>query len=126
MNSDYLLLDAFEFSTEAQMVKSKLDAEGVESVLKDEKTVDSDPLISQAIGGVKLFVAKEHALKALAVYNEIRTYEVDHEGNPISCINCESTRILIAPLERKNLFFMLFPFFESTKYICNSCKTIFK
>ncbi len=126
MNSDYVLLDAFEFSTEAQMVKSKLDAEGVENVLKDEKTVDSDPLISQAIGGVKLFVTKEHALKALAVYNEIRTYEVDKNGNPINCVKCESTRILIAPLERKNLFFMLFPFFESTKYICNTCKTIFK
>ncbi len=126
MNSNYVLLDAFEFSTEAQIVKTRLNAEGIDTILKDEKTIDSDPLISQALGGVKLYVHKEYTLKAIAIYDTIRTYEVDSNGNAIHCVNCASTKILIAPLARKNIFYMLFPFFESTRYICNSCKTIFK
>ena len=80
---------------------------------------------SRAIGGVKLLVLNEHAERALEVYNRIRDYATDENGNPLHCPNCNSERILIAPLERKNLFYMLFPFFEKTKHICNDCKTIF-
>jgi len=125
MNDNYKLLDTFEFSTEAQLIKSKLDSQGVSTMLMDEKTIDSDPLISQAIGGVKLLVLNEDSEKALKIYNTIRDYVKDSNGNPIHCTNCESTQILIAPLERKNIFYMLFPFFEKTKHICNNCKTIF-
>lgn len=125
MNDNYTLLDTFEFSTEAQLVKSKLDSQGISTMLMDEKTIDSDPLISQAIGGVKLLVLNKNVEQASKIYNEIRTYIKDKHGNPIHCQNCDSTRILIAPLERKNIFYMLFPFFEKTRHICNNCKTIF-
>ncbi len=126
MNDHYTVLTTFEYSTEAQLTKSRLDAEGITTMLMDEKTIDSDPLISQAIGGVKLLVLNDDLPKAIKIYNEIRLYEVDKNGNPIHCKSCNSTHILIAPLERKNIFYMLFPFFEKTKYICNACKSIFK
>lgn len=125
MNDNYTVLATFEYSTEAQLAKSRLDAEGISTMLMDEKTIDSDPLISQAIGGVKLLVLNDDLQKALKIYNAIRAYEVDKNGNPIPCPSCNSTHILIAPLERKNIFYMLFPFFEKTKYICNTCKSIF-
>ncbi|MEH6534837.1 MAG: DUF2007 domain-containing protein [Psychroserpens sp.] len=125
MIDNYTILTTFPYSTEAQITKSKLEAEGISVMLLDEKTIDSDPLISQAIGGVKLLVANDDFEKALNIYNEIRPYEVDTNGNPIQCPSCNSNHILIAPLERKNLFYMLFPFFEKTKHICNDCKTIF-
>jgi DNA-directed RNA polymerase subunit RPC12/RpoP len=125
MIDNYTILATFPYSTEAQITKSKLEAEQISVMLLDEKTVDSDPLISQAIGGVKLLVSNEDFEKALLIYNEIRAYEVDSNGNPIDCPSCHAHHILIAPLERKNLFYMLFPFFEKTKYICNDCKTIF-
>ncbi|OUR98205.1 hypothetical protein A9Q86_14215 [Flavobacteriales bacterium 33_180_T64] len=126
MIDNYKVLTTFPYSTEAQITKSKLESEGVSVMLLDEKTIDSDPLISQAIGGVKLLVANDDFEKALLIYNKIRPYEVDANGNPIHCQSCNSNHILIAPLERKNLFHMLFPFFEKTKHICNDCKTIFK
>ena len=125
MIDNYTILTTFPYSTEAQITKSKLEDEGVSVILLDEKTVDSDPLISQAIGGVKLLVSNNDFEKALLIFNDIRSYEVDANSNLISCPSCDSNRILIAPLERKNLFLMLFPFFEKTKYICNDCKTIF-
>ncbi|UTD15987.1 DUF2007 domain-containing protein [Tenacibaculum mesophilum] len=126
MQDNYTILAVFEYSTEAQVVKAKLDSEDIRTMLMDEKTIDSDPLISQAIGGVKLLVHNNDLEKAATVYNEIRTYVKDEEGSDIHCPKCNSTKILVADLQRKNIFFMLFPFFESKKFICNDCKTIFK
>lgn len=125
MRDNYTILASFEYSTEAHLYKSKLDNEGIKTMLMDESTVDTDPLVSQAIGGVKLFIHNNDLEKALNIYNKIRTYKKDNNGNPISCVKCASNRILVAPPERKNLFFMLFPFFEKQKLICNECKTIF-
>lgn len=125
MIDNYTILTTFPYSTEAQITKSKLESEGITVMLLDEKTVDSDPLISQAIGGVKLLVSNEDFERAVQIYNEIRPYEVDAQGHTIHCPSCNSSHILIAPLERKTIFLKLFPFFEKTKHICNDCKTIF-
>ena len=125
MNSNYKIIAVFEYSTEAHITKSKLDSEGLQTMLMDEKTIDSDPLISNAIGCVKLLVHKDDFEKALEIYNEIRSYQKDRNGNNFSCPNCNSNRVLIAPIQRKNVFYMLFPFFEKTRKICNKCSVIF-
>lgn len=125
MIDNYKVLTTFPYSTEAQITKAKLESEGLSVMLLDEKTIDSDPLISQAIGGVKLLVALQDFEKAVLIFNEIRPYELDASGNPMHCLSCNSSHILIAPLERKTIFHMLFPFFEKTKHICNTCNTIF-
>ena len=126
MNDNFKILAVFEYSTEAHVTKSKLDSEGLKTMLMDEKTIDADPLVSNAIGGVKLLVHKNDFEKAVKIYNEIRTYQKDKNGNAISCPNCTSNKILVAPAHRKNVFYMLFPFFEARKFICNDCKTLFK
>ena len=126
MRDDYTILAVFEYSTEALLFKSKLDSEGINTLLMDEKTVDSDPLISQAIGGVKLLVHNKDLEKASKIYNTIRRYEKNKKGEAIHCPNCNSTKILVAEAQRKSFFYMLFPIFESRKLICNNCKTIFK
>ena len=124
MRDNHTILTVFEYSTEAHLVKSKLDSDNIRTLLMDEKTIDSDPLISQAIGGVKLLVHNDDLEKALTIYNEIRVYEKDKNGNTIHCANCNSSKILVAPPQQKSFLYMLFPFFESRKLICNDCKTI--
>ena len=125
MKDNHTILAVFEYSTEAQITKTKLDSEGIRTLLADEKTIDTDPLISQAIGGVKLFVHNNDFERAVEIYNAIRAYRKDENGNAIHCVNCNSTRILMAPPNRKKLIYMLFPFFEKSKNMCNDCKTIF-
>jgi DNA-directed RNA polymerase subunit RPC12/RpoP len=125
MREDYSILAVFEYSTEAQLVKSKLDSEEIKTMLMDEKTIDTDPLLSQAIGGVKLLVHNSDLERASKLYNEIRAYEKNEEGNDIHCEKCNSVKILVAPPQNKNVFYKLFPFFERRKFICNDCKTIF-
>jgi len=126
MREDYTILTVFDYSTEAQLLKSKLDSEGISTLLMDEKTIDSDPLISQAIGGVKVLVHNNDLNKAYEIYNTIRTYEKDKNGKAINCPNCNEAKILVAEAQRKSVFYMLFPFFESRTLICNHCKTTFK
>ena len=121
----FTTLAVFEYSTEANLIKAKLESEKIRTRLLDEKTIDSDPLISQAIGGVKLQVHNDDAQKALDIYNTIRKYRKDDNGNDMHCKQCNSTHILVAPAQRKNIFYMLFPFFEKTRYVCNECKTVF-
>jgi|TARA_R110000851_G_scaffold277572_1_gene430707 hypothetical protein len=125
MNDNYTILDVFEYSAEAQISKTKLEAEGIQTLLMDEKTIDSDPLISGAIGGVKLLVHNDDLVNAKRIYNEIRVYAKDTNDQLFTCPNCSSHKVLIAPLERKNIFFMLFPFFEKTQRKCTICQTIF-
>ena len=126
MNNNYTVIAVFEYSTEAYVTKSKLDSEGIKTMRGDETTIDSDPLISGAIGGVKLLVHNDNLQKASEIYNDIRTYQKDEDGKDIFCPKCKSNRILVAPLHRKNIIYMLFPFFEGRKLICNNCKTLFK
>lgn len=126
MNDNFALLAVFEYSTEAQITKTKLESENIKTMLADEKTIDTDPLLSQAIGGVKLLVHNKDYDRGIEIYNNIRRYRKDKNGNDIHCPNCDSTRILMAPPDRKNILYMLFPFFEKSKHICNDCQTIFK
>lgn len=126
MNDHYTVLAVFEYSTEAQITKSKLESENIKTLLADEKTIDSDPLLSLAIGGVKLLVHNDDLEKAIEIYNAIRLYRTDGNGNAIYCPKCHSTRILMAFPNQKNILFLLFPFFEKTKHMCNDCKTVFK
>ncbi|WP_370477149.1 DUF2007 domain-containing protein [Tamlana flava] len=126
MIDNYTILAVYEFSTEAQLTKLKLESENIRTMLADEKTIDADPLISQAIGGVKLLVHNCDLERATEIYNDIRLYRKDKDNNDIHCPNCHSTKILTAPPSNTNIFYMLFPFFEKLKYQCNNCKMIFK
>lgn len=121
----YRLLDSFEYSTEAQLAKTKLEAEGIPVLLMDERTIDSDPLVSQAIGGVKLKVFSEDWDRAMHIYNDFRSYATDHDGNSKICPNCNSKKVLTALPNSNNIMVLLFPFFQKTKYHCQACNTIF-
>jgi len=122
MIDNYVILASFSFSTEAQIIKTKLEAEGIRVRLFDEKTIDYS---GQAIAGFKVLVNNDDIKEAIKIYNRIRVYKTDNNGNAIVCTNCKSTKILIAEPMRKNIFYMLFPFFEKTRYRCNVCNTHF-
>jgi len=123
MENDYYILGAFEYLADLQILKAKLESEGIAVFLKDENIVNSDPLISSAIGGIKMQVFSADKDKALAIYNEFRSYAIDEEGNPIVCPNCKAQKSE-AYYSRKSIFHKLFPFFEKRKYRCTQCNII--
>ncbi len=125
MKQEFYMLGAFEYAADVQIIKGKLESEGIPVFLRDENTLNSDPLISNAIGGVKLQVYTRDKDKALEIYNEIRNYSLDDNGNPVVCPNCKAQKSEVY-YERKGIFYKLFPFFEKQKYRCLNCNIITK
>jgi len=123
MNEEFYTLGAFSYPADVQIIKGKLESEGIAVFLKDENTLNSDPLISDAIGGVKLQVYEKDKERAISIYDEIRSYALDDEGNPIICPNCKAQKSE-AYYSRKSIFHKLFPFFEKRKYRCTRCNII--
>jgi len=123
MNKKFYTIAVFEYPADVQILKGKLESEGIPVFLRDENTINSDPLISGAIGGVKLEVYADDSEKALAIYNEIRAYAVDDDEKPIACPNCKAQKSEVY-YERKGIFNKLFPFFEKRKYKCLNCGMI--
>ena len=125
MEEKFFIIAAFEYPADVQIVKGKLESEGIPVFLKDENTLNSDPIISNAIGGVKLQVYTKDKERALKIYNEIRAYAIEDSGEPIVCPNCKAKKSEVY-YERKGIFYKLFPFFEIRKYKCLNCSIITK
>ncbi|AUP79175.1 putative signal transducing protein [Flavivirga eckloniae] len=134
MSDTFKTIARFQYSSEAQIIKGRLEAEGIQVFLSDHITIDTDPLVSNAIGGVKLKVLSRQALKAQHILNSIEKYSIDDEGNSICCPNCKSEKVeLFSTIkDAKSLFwfifgflFSVFPFYTKHKYKCEDCKTEF-
>lgn len=134
MNETFKTIARFQYSTEAQIIKGRLEAEGIQVFLSDNLTIDTDPLVSNAIGGVKLKVLSRQALEAQHILESINRYSIDDDGNTINCPNCDSKKMeLFSTIkDAKSLFAFIFgvlfsslPFYTKHKYRCEDCKTEF-
>ena len=125
MNKELVTLGSFEFLADVQIIKGKLESEGITVILKDENTVSIDPFASNALGGIKLQVYGSDKERAQEIFNEVRNYAVDENGELIVCPNCKATKSEVY-YSRKGVFYKLFPFFEPKKYRCLNCNFITK
>lgn len=125
MGKDWIVLGSFEFLADVQVIKGKLESEGIEVRLKDQNTVGVEPFASNALGGIKLMVHKYDEERAKAIYDEIRNYATDANGNLIVCPICGAKKSEVY-YARKTLLFKLFPFLEPKKYKCNNCNFLSK
>lgn len=129
-NDIFKKIGQYQYSIEAFIYKSKLKAEGIEVFMRDNHTVDSDPLVSNAIGGVKLFVKADDFEVATKILSVISAFSLDNQGELIQCPNCaaEKTQLLTTVKDFKSLFAFLFtllitalPFYTKYKYKCAEC-----
>ncbi|MBT8187190.1 MAG: DUF2007 domain-containing protein [Croceitalea sp.] len=125
MGKDLITLGSFEFLADVQIIKGKLESEGITVYLKDDNTVGVEPFASNAIGGIKLQVHISDEEQARTIYDEIRNYATDDDGHLINCPNCGAKKLEVHYL-RNTLFYKLFPFFEPKKYRCDNCQFITK
>jgi hypothetical protein len=123
MKKEFYTLATFEYVADVQIIKGKLESEGIEVFLPDENTLNADPMISNAIGGVRIQVRIADKERALEIYNGIREYAMDDAGNAIVCPNCKAQKLEVY-YSGKGLFYKLFPFFEKRKYKCLNCNMI--
>ena len=130
VENSFKTIAVYQYSSEAQIIKGRLEADGIEVFLADTYTIDTDPLVSNAIGGVKLKVRSAQVIKAKRIIDNIATYSLDDEGNPIQCPNCGSKKahLFTQITDLKSFFsflvgvlFSVLPFHTTYTYHCEAC-----
>jgi len=130
MGNTFKTIAVYQYSSEAQILKGRLEADGIEVFLGDTYTIDTDPLVSNAIGGVKLKVRSDDVLRAKKIIDDISNYSLDDNGEPLSCPNCNSKKVQlftnITDLKSFLSFIVGFlfgalPFYTKYEYHCDQC-----
>ena len=90
---ELVTLQAFDNFFSANIQLTRLRAAGIECYLKDEYTVTIDPLLSNAIGGIKLLVRKneEHTIRKL-----LREMNAEADSK-LLCPQCGSHKFILVP-----------------------------
>jgi len=128
----FTLVRRFQYSSEAVIYQGKLESQGVEVFLRDLNTIDSNPLYSNAVGGIKLYVKTEDVARANEILGDVSLYSVDDEHKPIQCPKCGAEQV---EMENsidgiKSFFRVVFLgvfalLFSKYKYKCQNCSTEF-
>ena len=65
----FIVISAYDNYIPAHIAMGRLTDEYINCHLQDEYTVTIDPLLSNAVGGIKLMVAETQAERALEILN---------------------------------------------------------
>ena len=90
-------LDTFTNYIEANIIKGRLEEENINCWLRDENTVTIDPILTNAVGGIKLMVAEAQADRAVALLQQFRK----EKKALIKCPNCGSDNVEFVSTPRK-------------------------
>lgn len=118
----------FSFPLDAQIAKSNLESVGIPAFVADEHTINMQWLYSNAMGGVRLFVAEEDLQQAKNILQTDFSDSVDTTcaSNPEHCPKCGSDDIAAYTQGKKSAFLVFilagFPlFFYQHGLKCNQC-----
>jgi len=67
---DFVLLCSYTNYIDAHIVMGRLEQENIRCHLQNEYTVTIDPILTNAIGGIKLMVARAQVERALQILSE--------------------------------------------------------
>jgi len=128
---NFINIRAYDNYVNANMQLSLLQEQGINCYLKDEHTVTIDPLLSPAIGGMKLMVADSQEQRAREILEETEQDWL----KTVACPACGRHEL------HKEVLVKEFPGFWGklksmlangqerevrTVYVCGSCHTEFK
>lgn len=131
MEEQFQLVGRYQYSSEALIFKGKLESEGIEVYIRDNNIVDSNPLYSNAVGGIKLFVKSEDFEKAQLVLSDVSQYSLNENNQLIKCPKCNAEQVEMVTSIKDIRSFLAFlfsvlvvymPFYSKHKYKCQSCK----
>ncbi len=94
---DFIPVQVYANYVDAHIVMGLLESENIRCWLKDENTVTIDPILTNAVGGIKLMVAKDQLTRA----KEILALIESGRKEEILCPNCGSNNIEFVTTPRK-------------------------
>ncbi len=127
----------FDDSIQANLVKTKLESEGLICFLFDEHSVSINPLYINTLGGIKLKIRTDDIEVAEGIIQEMESkLTIDRDGDVLSCPNCGS-KDLYHDFKSYGVFEwvitvvialigVIFPFLYKTVYKCKDCDNEFK
>ena len=107
--SEYILLNAYNNYVDAHIARGVLEEEGINCWLKDENTLTIDPILTNAVGGIKLMVYSAQAERAHEILLRLR----NEARASVVCPNCQSHNIeqISTPRKANNWLTALLSFF---------------
>ncbi|HAN65536.1 MAG TPA: hypothetical protein DCQ34_04335 [Chitinophagaceae bacterium] len=122
---ELVTLKTFDQYFSAHILSARLEDAGIQVYLLDEHTVTIDPILTNAIGGIKLAVAKEDEQAAREL---LGLYEEEARGRS-HCPNCGGHQFLLLPARKPgNILLALFTWIFSgfavagkQLYRCQDC-----
>lgn len=94
---EFVVLLTFDNYVTAHIAMGKLKDEGVDCWLKDEHLLSIDPILTNAVGGIKLMVDKQKAHLAARL---LRDLSQEYRAS-IPCPKCDSTNVELVSTPRK-------------------------
>ena len=127
---DFVPVAVYTNYIDANIILGRMQEDGIDCWLKDENIVTIDPILTNAVGGIKLMVAENERMKALQWL-----WEINKEKKAmLSCPKCNSHNLEYVTTPRKAgnwfsvLFFGLFASYAppiEQVYHCFDCGTEF-
>lgn len=88
---------SYDTYVSAHIAMGRLEEDGFTCWLKDENTVTIDPILTNAVGGIKLMVADTEAQRAFDILKQLQR---EHKAL-IACPKCGSHNIEVVSTPRK-------------------------
>jgi DNA-directed RNA polymerase subunit RPC12/RpoP len=89
----FVQIRAFDNYIKANLVLQQLQNAGINAFLQDEYTVTIDPILTNAIGGIKLVVPQPESEKATEILNQIE----EAYRQSVTCPVCGSHEVHYVP-----------------------------
>lgn len=128
-----ITIKTFMNPIEANIIKGRLESQGIPTMLLDENTVNTYWLYAQAIGGIRMQVKEEDVEHALAILKEdqAKMYLLEDENDGdnkqiVKCPNCHSSNLGVEKYSKSIFGFSWllvgFPLLvPDKKYHCFNC-----
>jgi Zn finger protein HypA/HybF involved in hydrogenase expression len=94
---DFVLLNSYSNYIDAHIARGVLEEEGISCWLKDENTVTIDPILTNAVGGIKIMVPQSEAPRAWEILSELRK----EQKKAVICPQCGSDNTELVSTPRK-------------------------
>ncbi len=133
MDDKIVTLTTYYDAMEAEIIRGRLEANGIDCFIADGFIIGANPLYNQAVGGIKIKIFERDMEECLAILAE--DVEVDPDVEETACPNCGSTNVFYgpAPISKNWMFlipsillFPIYPLFLEKSWHCKNCDARFE
>ena len=94
---NFVIAQVYTNYIDANIIMGRLEEEGINCWLKDENTVTIDPILTNAVGGIKLMVPESQAQRAFELLRQFK----NEQSATLKCLRCGSSNIELVSTPRK-------------------------